>query len=70
MYDGMCHDINNNPECNFDGFDCCSEDSCKVPNSCDINLLQNGHCDVSLNTTECFYDLGKCCEDCFESGGN
>ena len=74
--DGYCNDESNNPECVYDGGDCCG--SCinteyctyctcigntfsnRVPNA----LVGDGHCNDELNTAECNFDGGDCCGHC------
>ena len=74
--DGYCNDESNNPECGYDGGDCCG--SCintvyctyctcigntfsnRVPNA----LVGDGHCNDELNTAECNFDGGDCCGHC------
>ena len=74
--DGYCNDESNNPECVYDGGDCCGScintDYCTyctcigdvtgngVPNA----LVGDGHCDDEMNTAECNFDGGDCCGHC------
>ena len=74
--DGYCNDESNNPECVYDGGDCCGScintDYCTyctcigdvtdngVPNA----LVGNGYCDDEMNTAECNFDGGDCCGHC------
>ena len=46
--DGVCNDESNNPECSYDGGDCCSN--------------PDGYCDDVNNNEVCFFDGGDCCE--------
>ena len=71
--DGFCNDETNNPDCNYDGGDCCG--SCVVTEHCtdsqclggetgnDIPnaLIGNGFCNIETNNAECNYDGGDCC---------
>ena len=73
--DGVCHDVLNNYNCNFDGGDCClsgaSEPSdycavclCIAPeeSSCpSIENVGNFVCEDELNTPECHFDGLDCC---------
>jgi hypothetical protein len=45
--DGVCNDESNNPECSYDGGDCCSN--------------PDGYCDDVKNNEACFFDGGDCC---------
>ena len=71
--DGYCNDESNNPECNYDGGDCCG--SCIITNYCtncscindvtndeiDNPLVGNGFCNNETNNVECSLDFGDCC---------
>ena len=69
--DGFCNDETNNPECNYDGGDCCG--SCVLTKHCiycqclggETNipnaLIGNGFCNIEANNAECNYDGGDCC---------
>ena len=71
--DGFCNDETNNPECYFDGGDCCG--SCIVTDYCTNctcigrafvkespnSLVGNGYCNDQTNNHECKYDGGDCC---------
>ena len=70
--DGYCDDGNNNPECNFDGGDCCGNnvktDFCSdcvcMENICTFPYWATDEfCDDENNTPECNYDGGACCGD-------
>ena len=79
--DGYCHDESNNPECGYDGGDCCGScintDYCTnctcigdvtgngVPNA----LVGDGFCNDETNIADCNYDGGDCCQN-FELIGN
>ena len=74
--DGYCNDESNNPECGYDGGDCCGScintDYCtycicigntfsnRVANA----LVGDGHCNDEMNTAECNFDGGDCCGHC------
>ena len=72
--DGICHDILNNYNCNFDGGDCCLGTSeanaecgacyCIVPeeSSCQsFESVGNFICEDESNTPECHFDGLDCC---------
>ena len=75
--DGHCDDENNNPECDFDGGDCCLDEDhkhykicdCKDPNHTHTEIcskpmwIGDGNCDDENNFKECDYDDGDCCSD-------
>ena len=79
--DGCCNDESNNPECGYDGGDCCGScintDYCTnctcigdvtgngVPNA----LVGDGFCNDETNIAGCNYDGGDCCQN-FELIGN
>ena len=46
---GFCNDETNNPDCNYDGGDCC------------LNLVGDGFCNDETNIAECEYDGLDCC---------
>ena len=71
----MCNDETNNPECYYDGGDCCG--SCRVTDLCTnctcigigssnpevINpLIGNGFCNDETNNALCGYDGMDCCQ--------
>ena len=70
---GFCNDETNNPDCNYDGGDCCavysninscSECACHLLETCAAGyhpLVGNGFCHDSTNIVECDYDGGDCC---------
>ena len=72
---GFCNDETNNPECNYDGGDCCamnantnscSECNCHFIETCVGGyhpLVGNGFCDDDTNINECAYDGGDCCSN-------
>jgi hypothetical protein len=49
--DGFCNDDTNIAECDYDGFDCCSNP----------NMVGDGICNDESNNPECNYDGGDCC---------
>ena len=76
---GFCNDETNNPNCNYDGGDCCgmnantnfcSECVCHLIETCKAGyhpLVGNGFCDDDTNVEKCDYDGGDCCEYSFNS---
>ena len=70
---GFCNDETNNPDCNYDGGDCCttnanttacSECACHLNETCAGGyhpLVGNGFCNDYTNIAECNYDGGDCC---------
>ena len=68
----FCNDETNNPECNYDGGDCCVynantnfcfECACHFLESCAAGyhpLVGNGFCNDETNVVGC-YDGGECC---------
>merc|ERR550534_1384552 len=70
---GFCNDETNNPDCNYDGGDCCvvnanttacSECACHFLETCAAGyhpLVGNGFCNDDTNIAECDYDGGDCC---------
>ena len=70
---GFCNDDTNNPDCNYDGGDCCvvnaktnscSECACHLIETCAAGyhpLVGNGFCNDDPNIAECDYDGGDCC---------
>ena len=72
---GFCNDETNNPDCNFDGGDCCvvnantnscSECACHLIETCAAGyhpLVGNGFCNDDTNIAECDYDGGDCCSN-------
>ena len=72
---GFCDGYNNNPECNYDGGDCCgtcaNKEYCAEGACCDCwdggsgngiaaSWIGNGNCDAGLNNAECQFDGGDC----------
>ena len=71
--DGLCNDETNNPDCNYDGGDCCG--SCVVTEQCsecqclggiDGNgvsspSIGDGYCQDGNNNAACNYDGFDCC---------
>ena len=72
--DGFCNDGTNNPECNYDGGDCCG--SCVVKQFCSYcqclegdntgngvssPSIGDGVCHDDNNVADCNYDGGDCC---------
>ena len=74
--DGYCNDESNNPECGYDGGDCCGScintEYCTyctcigdvIGNGVSNALAGDGHCNDELNTAECNFDGGDCCGHC------
>ena len=75
--DGFCNDETNNPECNFDGGDCCG--LCVVKDQCskcaclqsEVDehnitnvLVGDGYCNDETNNPDCSFDGGDCCGPC------
>ena len=70
---GFCNDETNNPDCNYDGGDCCvvnaniiscSECGCHLIETCAAGYhpsVGNGFCNNGTNIAECEYDGGDCC---------
>ena len=70
---GFCNDETNNPDCNYDGGDCCvvnantnscSDCVCHLIETCAAGyhpLVGNGFCNDDTNIAECDYDGGDCC---------
>ena len=50
--DGVCNDETNVAECQYDGFDCCSN----------LNMVGDATCNDETNNQECNYDGGDCCD--------
>ena len=73
MGNGFCNNETNNPDCNYDGGDCCvvnantntcSECVCHLIETCAagyLSLVGNGFCNDNTNIAECDYDGGDCC---------
>ena len=71
----FCNDETNNPDCNYDGGDCCvvnanttacSECACHLIDTCAAGyhpLVGNGFCNDDTNIAECDYDGGDCCSN-------
>ena len=70
---GFCNDETNNPDCNYDGGDCCIVNAniiscfecvCHLIEMCTVGyhpLVGNGLCNDATNVAGC-YDGGECCE--------
>ena len=56
MGDGTCHELNNKPMCDYDGWDCLKD--CHLPQA-----IGDGFCDTLTNSEECVFDGGDCCLD-------
>ena len=54
MGDGTCHESNNKPMCDYDGWDCLKD--CHLPQA-----IGDGFCDTLTNNEQCVYDGGDCC---------
>ena len=54
MGDGTCHELNNKPMCDYDGWDCLK--NCHLPQA-----IGDGFCDTLTNSEECVFDGGDCC---------
>ena len=78
--DGFCNDETNNPECNFDGGDCCGQ--CILKHQCsectclqsDVDehnvtnsLVGDGYCNDETNNPDCNFDGGDCCGPCINN---
>ena len=73
---GYCNDETNNPECSYDGGDCCGScintDYCThctcigevTGNGVSNALVGDGHCNDEMNTAECNFDGSDCCGQC------
>ena len=71
----FCNDETNNPDCNYDGGDCCvvnantnscSDCYCHFLETCAAGyhpLVGNGFCNDGTNIAECDYDGGDCCSN-------
>ena len=74
--DGFCNDETNNPDCNYDGGDCCgpcidtkycSECQCLSESTGSVVTspsIGNGYCQDEINNAQCNYDGGDCCGSC------
>ena len=70
---GLCNDITNIAECNYDGGDCCGytinreqciECTCLKEETCAAGVhpwVGDGFCNDETNIAECNYDGGDCC---------
>ena len=70
---GFCNNETNNPDCNYDGGDCCAMNAnisscfdcdCHLIETCAAGyhpLVGNGFCNDDTNIAECDYDGGDCC---------
>ena len=77
---GFCNDETNNPDCNYDGGDCCvvntntsacSECGCHLIETCAAGyhpLVGNGLCNDVTNIPECDDDGGDCCSNPYVVG--
>ena len=78
VQDGYCNDESNNPDCNFDGDDCCY--ACVDKEHCQdclcvhehgwegINpLIGDGYCQDGMNSAQCNFDGGDCCGSCINT---
>ena len=77
---GFCNDETNNPDCNYDGGDCCivnaninscSECVCHLIETCVAGyhpLVGNGLCNDDTNIPECHDDGGDCCSNLYMVG--
>ena len=55
----VCNEENNNPQCQYDGRDCCDHYyTGKWP-----YVLGDGFCEDKANIPQCHYDGGDCCLD-------
>ena len=76
---GYCNDEANNPDCYYDGGDCCkisvntdycSECKCYHEETCIAGmnpLVQDGFCHDETNNEACNFDGGDCCTSCINS---
>ena len=55
MGDGQCDEINNKPDCLYDGLDC-PKKSCNMK-----KWIGDGFCDDIINNELCDFDGGDCC---------
>ena len=74
--DGFCHDMMNNPGCNYDHGDCClSNVTTNHCSNCTCHLLEtcvagyhpsvgDGYCNDVTNIQQCNFDGGDCCGSC------
>ena len=75
---GICSDVLNNPECDYDGGDCCGSNvntnwcskcicfedlNCAAP----LYLIANGFCNDETNNAGCNFDGGDCCGFCVKT---
>ena len=64
---GFCNNETNNPDCNYDGGDCCvvnANTTCYFLETCAAGyhpLVGNGFCNNDTNIAECEYDGLDCC---------
>ena len=76
--DGFCDKALNNPECGYDGGDCCVSKRDNWDYYCGSNCdclgmdcpphetlqwMGDNYCDSRWNNPGCFYDYGDCCEN-------
>ena len=75
--DNFCHDGNNIQECDYDGGDCCNNDSPDWNGNCNncqcldpqydicfnASLMNDGICHDGNNKPECHWDGGDCCDN-------
>ena len=77
---GVCNDLTNILECDFDGGDCCgscittefcSECQCHGEYVVDTGILNplvgNGYCNDITNNAGCNFDGGDCCGSCINT---
>ena len=66
----------NNPNCQFDGGDCCGFNvntelcsQCFCYENCigSFELIRNGFCNDETNNAKCNYDSGECCGACINT---
>ena len=66
--DGVCDDLTNIAECNYDGGDCClfprNTTYCSICQCFYIFEVGDGICNDEVNNAEHDYDGGDCCGQC------
>jgi hypothetical protein len=74
--DTYCDDELNNPECNYDGGDCCGSGvkaghcvECACYENCvaSFEWIGDGYCDDAANNDNCNFDGGDCCNVCINT---
>ena len=74
--DTYCDDDLNNPECNYDGGDCCGsgvkaghciECACYENCAAPFVWIGDGYCDDATNYADCNFDGGDCCTVCINT---